>query len=81
MTEPLNVKQVGAPDPELKNSPVVMEVDDEREYMKQEVPGEPVCYFNSESFDNGSFVCSSNVLLRCDYGIWIQSGTCDPENQ
>ncbi len=80
MTQSLNLKQVGAPDPELKNSPVIMEIDEEREYMKQEIPGEPVCYFNNESYGNGSLICSSNILLRCDHGIWIQSGTCDPEN-
>ena len=81
MTSPVNIKQVGAPDPELKNSPIEQEGDEEREFIKQQVPGEPVCYFNSQSYDSGSYVCSSNILLRCDYGVWIQAGSCDPENQ
>lgn len=80
MSEPLNVKQVGSPDPELKNSPVVMEGDEEREFIRQEVPGEPECYFNNLSYPNDSYVCSSNQLLHCDYGIWLQTGSCDPEN-
>ena len=80
MTSPLNITQVGAPDPEQKNSPIEQEGDEEREYIKQQVPGEPVCYFNNRSFGNGAYVCSSNVLLRCDYGVWIQTGSCDPDN-
>lgn len=75
-----SVEQVGAPDPELKNSPIEQEADEEGEYIKQQLPGEPVCYFNNRSFANGSYVCSSNILLRCDYGVWIQSGSCDPDN-
>ncbi len=75
-----NVIQVGAPDPELKNSPIEQEGDEEREYIKQQLPGEPVCYFNNRSYHNGTYVCSSNILLRCDYGVWIQTGSCDPDN-
>lgn len=80
MTNQINAKQVGAPDPEHKNSPITQEFDEEREFIKQEVPGNPVCYFNNEQFNNGDYVCSGDMLLRCDYGVWIQAGTCDPEN-
>lgn len=80
MATSLNITQVGAADPELKNSPVEQEGDEEREYIKQQVPGEAVCYFNNQAYNNGSYVCSSNILLRCDYGVWIQTGSCDPEN-
>lgn len=80
MSSSLNIIQVGAADPELKNSPVEQEGDEEREYIKQQVPGESVCYFNNQTYKNGSYVCSSNILLRCDYGVWMQAGSCDPEN-
>jgi hypothetical protein len=80
MSSSLNITQVGAADPELKNSPVEQEGDEEREYIKQQMPGEALCYFNNRAFKNGSYVCSSNILLRCDYGVWIQTGSCDPEN-
>ena len=71
---------VGAPDPELKNSPIALETDEDFEVMKQELPGEPVCFFNSKAYSHGVYVCSGDVLLRCDYGIWIRLGSCDPDN-
>ena len=80
MSNTINASQVGAQDLEMKNSPVSEEMDEESEVLKQEVPGEPVCYFNDESYSNGNYVCSGNALLRCDYGIWVRSGSCDPEN-
>lgn len=70
-------KQVGAPDPELKNSPIEQEADEELDYIKQQVPGEPVCYFNNQQYSNGSYICSGEILLRCDYGVWIQTGSCE----
>ncbi len=75
-----HVRQVGAPDPELKNSPIADEESDEFEVLKQEVPGDPYCYFNNISYPNGSYLCSGESLLRCDYGIWIRQGECDPDN-
>ncbi len=72
--------QVGAPDPELRNSPIADEESDDFDVLKQELPGEPCCYFNNTSYPHGSYVCSGETLLRCDYGIWVRQGGCDPDN-
>jgi len=43
MSERIQMPQVGAQDPQLKNSPIVEEADEEEAMVfKQEVPGEPV---------------------------------------
>jgi len=44
---------VGAPDPELKTSPIVDEGDEEFDVISQEVEDLPVCYFNGVSYPNG----------------------------
>jgi hypothetical protein len=80
MPNTIDVKQVGAQDLELRNSPVAEELDDEAEVLKQELPGEPVCYFNNQEFNSGDYVCSGNALLQCDYGVWMRSGSCDSDN-
>ena len=49
MTEVKHVHDVGAPDPELNTSPIAEENDDESEVLRQEMPGEPVCYFNNQT--------------------------------
>lgn len=72
--------QVGAPDPELKTSPVVEETDETFDYLAQELSDEPVCYFNNTVFTDGTFVCSGSELLRCARGAWIREGSCDPDN-
>lgn len=71
---------VGAPDPELKNSPIAEETDEDFEVLRQEVPGEPGCVFNGVSYAQGTLVCSGDELLRCDFGIWVRQGTCDTDN-
>jgi hypothetical protein len=80
LAERLHRPQVGAPDPEMKNSPMMEETADDYEVLKQETPGEPVCYFNAISYPHGAYVCSGDVLLRCDYGVWLRLGSCDPDN-
>lgn len=80
MRSEIKVPHVGAPDPELNTSPIADELDEEYEVIKQEVPGEPVCHFNGVSYDNDAYVCSGTTLLRCNYGIWLRQGTCDPDN-
>lgn len=73
--------QVGDQDPELKNSPIQDQIEDDLEYdLHEEISETGFCYFNGQQFDDGAFVCSGNSLLRCDRGIWIASGTCDPDN-
>ena len=80
MTEFKHTEDVGAPDPELKTSPIAEENDDETEVLRQEEPGEPVCYFNNESFKTGTYVKSGTYILKCVYGIWIPAGPADPDN-
>lgn len=47
MTDLKYTMDVGAADPELNTSPIVEESDD-AEVLRQQVPGEPVCYFNKK---------------------------------
>jgi len=71
MTERIHALQVGAPDPELRNSPIV---------AAQALAEEPLCYFNGHAYRHDQFVCSGSELLRCARGVWLQEGTCDPDN-
>ncbi len=73
--------QVGAPDPELKTSPIVEAVDEAGDEILPELEDYPLCYFNSISYPEGAYVCSgSGELLRCEKGVWVQMGSCDPDN-
>ncbi len=71
---------VGVADPELNTSPIADEADDEIEVLRQEMPGEPVCYFNNTSYKTGAYIKSGTTILKCDYGIWIPAGPADPDN-
>jgi Protein of unknown function (DUF1496) len=72
MNEPL--LQVGAPDPELKNSPII----DESEYDEQMASRdleleEGVCYFNGTAYPIGACVQSGSELLQCTGGgVWAR---------
>ena len=80
MAEQKSYPDVGAPDPELENSPIADDTLEESEDLKQELPGEPVCLFNGTEYPNGTYVLSGTSLLRCDYGIWVPAGPSDPDN-
>lgn len=72
--EPL--PQVGAPDPELKNSPVVdhSEYDDRNGLSDVELEA-GVCYFNGETFAIGDAVRSGSDVLECaPRGVWVRKG-------
>jgi hypothetical protein len=72
---------VGAPDPEHKTSPILDEYDEDFPILAQQIEELPACYFNSVAYKSGTFVCSgSGELLRCEKGIWVQEGSCDPDN-
>jgi len=71
---------VGSQDPELKNSPVAWESDEDTEVLRQEISPEEVCFFNDTAYADGSVVKSGTVLLRCDKGLWLQAGPSDPSN-
>ena len=73
-----NIEQVGAPDPELRNSPIL---DDEDE----EFPIDPavetgVCYFNGVAYPLGAYVGSGSELLHCEErGVWVRKGEFRPD--
>ena len=72
MTE--RTQQLGAPDPERKNSPVAWEADDDTETLRESIPDEAVCFFNDLTYGHGTVVESGSVLLRCDHGLWLPAG-------
>ncbi len=74
------VPDVGAQDPTERNSPVAWEGSEETQFLRQEVTGEPVCYFNEQPFEHGAVVKSGTSILRCDHGIWIEAGPADSDN-
>jgi len=65
-------QNVGAPDPELKTSPILDE--DEEESLDAEIEsGE--CYFNGVRYAIGEYVLSGDELLHCaGRGVWIRKG-------
>jgi len=80
MVDSLHPPEVGAPDPELKNSPIMEETDEEFEVLAQEVSEAPACYFNGIAYADGAYVRSGTDLLRCTNGTWIREGSADPDN-
>ena len=75
-----SIPHVGAQDPELKNSPIAEEEDEDTDVIRQQVPGEPVCYFNGAEYKHGTYVVSGSQLLQCSYGVWVESAAEDPRN-
>ena len=74
-----DIPRVGAPDPELKNSPIFDESDADELSLDLELET-GVCYFNDQSFPIGNYVCSGDELLRCEgRGVWIREGSCEDE--
>ena len=71
---------VGNQDIERKNSPIAWETDEDTEALREEIPLEPICYFNDVAFADGTMVKSGNALLRCDKGIWVPAGSNVPES-
>lgn len=68
--------KVGAPDPELKNSPIFDDTDSDELSLDLELET-GVCYFNAQSYALGSYVCSGDELLRCEVrGVWVREGSC-----
>ena len=75
MIEANSAPDVGAPDPELKTSPI-FDGSEEAPSLDQELET-GVCYFNNEVFAIGDYVCSGNELLRCEErGVWVREGDC-----
>lgn len=77
---PSTLPQVGAMDPELENSPIAQELEEDSDTIRQQVPGEPVCYFNGSAFAHDEYVNSGTQVLKCRYGVWVEVGSADPGN-
>lgn len=76
MTDSAKPPMVGAPDPERRTSPIFDQIEDEFDLMDLDLET-GVCYFNDESFEIGSYVCSGDELLQCqERGVWVRKGTC-----
>ena len=74
MIDRRHARNVGAPDSELKNSPIIDHDSEQYEYADLELET-GVCYFNGVSYPIGQYVSSGGELLRCsERGIWVRVG-------
>ena len=70
------IPNVGAPDPQLKTSPILDS--NEEETLDSELES-GVCYFNGASHPIGRYVRSGDELLQCiEHGVWIRQGETQP---
>ena len=76
-----SLEQVGAPDPELKTSPILDETElDEQAGARDLELEEPACYFNNDPYPIGAFVQSGSEVLQCTgRGVWARVGEKRPE--
>jgi hypothetical protein len=66
-------EQVGTPDPERRNSPILADPEQSFELLREQVGDEAAgCYFNDVLYGEGATVLSGNTPLRCDRGIWVE---------
>lgn len=73
-----NPIQVGAPDPELKTSPILDDTEDDVPDGAELEAG--VCYFNDAVYPLGAYVLSGDELLRCERrGVWVREGELRPD--
>jgi hypothetical protein len=73
--------QVGAADPERRNSPVQSDPEESFELLREQIGDEaPGCYFNDVLYADGSHVLSGDTYLRCERGIWTEAGTRMPRS-
>lgn len=76
---PDSVPDVGSPDPELKNSPILDEY--EEDALDAELES-AACYFNGVAYALGQYVRSGSELLRCDgRGVWVRIGEMRPRGE
>lgn len=70
--------QVGAPDPELRTSPILDEPDEDVDSEIEIETG--VCYFNGTAHPFGQYVLSGDELLHCEQrGVWVRRGEMHPD--
>ncbi len=71
-----HLPHVGAPDPQLKTSPIFDEYADPSLDLELEAGA---CYFNDVSYPIGEFVLSGSELLHCEgRGVWVRRGEARP---
>jgi hypothetical protein len=71
---------VGAPDPELKTSPILEEYDEDAPILAQEFDELPMCWYNGETYPSGTMVRTGDgSLLCCEKGVWIRQDSPDPD--
>ena len=78
--KPGKPQELGAQNPELKNSPIAWEGDEDTETLRESLPTEPVCFFNNREYAHGTIVMSDSVRLRCEHGLWVPAAASDPNN-
>jgi hypothetical protein len=68
------VPQVGAADPERRNSPVLTDPEQSFELLREQLGDESAagCYFNDAFYPDGSHVRSGSTYLRCERGMWVE---------
>jgi hypothetical protein len=66
--------QVGAPDPELRTSPILDRGEEEGSELSLDSELESgACYFNDRRYAIGDYVHSGHELLHCEeHGVWIK---------
>jgi hypothetical protein len=71
-----SLPEVGAPDPELRNSPIIDDFEDDEQAGSRDLElEEGVCYFNGETYAIGAYVKSGSELLQCTGGgVWVRVG-------
>ncbi len=71
-----HVLQVGAPDPELRTSPIFDEYADLSLDLEIEAG---TCYFNNVAYAMGQYLLSGDELLHCEErGVWVRKGEMRP---
>ena len=55
------------------------EEDKDTDVIRQQVPGEAVCWFNGSEFKDGKYVVSGSQLLQCSCGVWIEAAAIDAQ--
>jgi hypothetical protein len=69
------IPQVGAADPERRNSPIQTDPEESFELVREEVGDEAAgCYFNDVLYTEGAQVASGSTFLRCERGVWFEVG-------
>lgn len=78
MVEPVQIPQVGAPDPELRTSPLLLRDDTEGVSLDDELESAG-CYFNDMRYPLGQYVRCGEELYRCEErGVWVRKDETAP---